>query len=291
MPILLWCILLLSCTAEESENLDLVANRTLEITEPLILLDQSYGPHLQHKYDIYLPAGRLASKTPVLVLIHGGGWTDGDKGGMNFMVEHFRMLFPDHAIANIDYALANPPEVPAFPNQFEDVELFLDHLESKIDAYRILPAFGFVGISAGAHLGMMVDYKYDATDRVKMVCNIVGPADLTDPHYIESPYFETYFELFTGPQYTSPEEAMVQLSPITHVTTQSSPTLMFYGFADPMVPWENGEVLSQALSTYQVSNGLSVYEGGHFFNWEPADLFNMYEQIESFVWKHLPVAP
>jgi len=41
-------------------------------------LNVSYGTDASQKMDIYLPAGRITTTTKVIILIHGGGWNQGD---------------------------------------------------------------------------------------------------------------------------------------------------------------------------------------------------------------------
>ena len=37
--------------------------------------------------DIYLPANRSVTATKVIIMIHGGGWTGGDKADFNVMID------------------------------------------------------------------------------------------------------------------------------------------------------------------------------------------------------------
>lgn len=41
--------------------------------------DIAYGTHPRQKFDVYLPQG--AKNAPMIVMMHGGGWTTGDKSG------------------------------------------------------------------------------------------------------------------------------------------------------------------------------------------------------------------
>jgi acetyl esterase/lipase len=61
-----------ACSTDDGENSDL---KTAEATE---LKNISYGADAQQTYDIYLPKNRSLN-TRVMLLIHGGGWTSGDK--------------------------------------------------------------------------------------------------------------------------------------------------------------------------------------------------------------------
>ena len=289
IPFVLCMLAATACTVEDATNLPDQSSDLLQFgPEAEVILNQSYGPNPNQIFDIYLPEDRSEANTPVLVLIHGGGWTGGDKANMDFMVAEFLTRFPNHAIVNTNYVLADPPMVPAFPNQFVDIDRLLDHIQAQSSNYQVAPRFGLFGISAGAHLALMSDYRYDPQDRIKMVGSMVGPTDLTDPFYINNSSFEDFLPLFFE---TSTNEtnggAMATLSPINYVDGDCSPTLLFYGQSDPLVPVSNGEDLSQSLSEYMVSNNLTVYSGGHFFNWPPADLENMYGQIAGFVASYL----
>ncbi len=159
--------------------------------EAISMMDVAYGDHPQQKYDIYLPADRTSSKTKVLLLVHGGGWIEGDKSSMTPFIELIKERHPQHAIVNMNYILATitPGVTPAFPNQFLDIDEVIEKLVAEKETLQILPQFGMIGTSAGAHLSLMYDFVYDTEDRVKFVVDIVGPTDFTDPFYSEDPNF------------------------------------------------------------------------------------------------------
>jgi len=133
--------------------------------------------------DVYLPGGRDASVTKVIVLIHGGGWFSGKKEDMfGYAVGFFRSTFPRFAIVNMGYRLTSEAS-PAYPKQLEDISLVLKFITEKQTEYKIMPRFGLVGVSAGGHLSMLYGYAVDKSVQVNAICNFVGPTDLTDPAY------------------------------------------------------------------------------------------------------------
>ncbi len=69
--ILFSSLLIVSC---QKENNQLPTSLT-EKTE----LNVSYGTDASQKMDIYLPPGRTTAATKAIILIHGGGWSSGDK--------------------------------------------------------------------------------------------------------------------------------------------------------------------------------------------------------------------
>ncbi|MBK7289651.1 MAG: hypothetical protein IPI78_05040 [Chitinophagaceae bacterium] len=63
------------------------------------MLNVAYGTDAQQKMDIYLPANRTATNTKVLILIHGGGWTSGDKTDFSSaLIDTLNKRFPNYAI-------------------------------------------------------------------------------------------------------------------------------------------------------------------------------------------------
>ena len=274
-----------SCSSDDSNSDD---TNTIPLEETM-LLNVTYGSHSQQIYDIYLPANRSTTKTKVLVLVHGGGWTGGDKSDMDEFIDLIKLNHPDHAIVNINYVLAIPPSIPAFPNQFLDLETVISQLTNLKDEYHILPEFGLIGTSAGAHISLMYDYLYDSNDQVKMVCDIVGPSDFTDPFYADDPLFELALAAFIDENAYPPETNLAEItSPLFHVSNNSSPTIMFYGIDDPLVPLSNGNLLDEALTNNTVTHNYTIYQGGHG-DWSDENINNLKEQLILFINTHLPV--
>ncbi len=116
-----------SCTKDSTEtNVD-----GLNPTEYYQELDISYGPSNHQKFDLYLPRNR-SNTTKVIVLVHGGGWSGGDKVDMNAFKDIMRLDLPDIAIVNINYRLADANHNP-YPMQIEDLTSVIDHLKEKQD--------------------------------------------------------------------------------------------------------------------------------------------------------------
>ncbi len=245
-------------------------------------MNVSYGSNEQEKYDLYLPADRSSEKTKVIALVHGGGWTGGDKADMDFLIPYIKLRHPNHAIVNINYVLADI-NTPAFPNQFLDVDAVINKLTSEKEDLQILPQFALIGASAGAHISLMYDYAYDLDDQVKMVGDIVGPSDFTDPFYSENPDFSFLMAALVDENAYPPGTNYAEvLSPALRVSNASSPTLLFYGNADPLVPLSNATTLNAALNTALIDHNFTVYEGGHG-DWAANDIEDMKTQISAYI--------
>jgi len=277
---------LFSCSSESNSD------SQMQQEEPLMAETRenvSYGSDPQQVYDIYLPEGRTSSKTKVIVLVHGGGWTAGDKADMTAFIDIIQTNHPDHAIVNMNYVLATL-DTPAFPNQFLDIDRVISKLTSEAEALQIIPEFGLIGTSAGAHLSLQYDYVYDTEDRVKFVADIVGPTDFTDPFYANDPNFQAALEFFVDESaYPNTTNYAAAVSPALQVSASSSPSILFYGNSDPLVPLSNGETLKTALTAAEVTNSISVYEGGHGDDWSEADKLDLQIQLSAFINNHLQI--
>jgi len=270
-----------SCTDTIDEQVDAII---LEQTE---VLDVIYGTDAQQKYDIYLPQGRTSETTKVFILVHGGSWVSGDKSDMNFMVDLLKQRFPDYAIVNINYRLATLGTSP-FPMQTDDISSIINDLKSKGDNYQITNDYGFIGISAGAHLSMLFSYKYDASNDVEMVCSIVGPTNFTDDNYVNNPSYSqmaTLFQTLTGVSYTNNSQYYENISPYHVVTATAPPTILFYGGQDELIPTSQGVDMHAKLDVLGVTNEFTLYETeGH--GWTGLNAIDTNDKLSAFITSH-----
>lgn len=244
------------------------------------LYNISYGSHPQQKFDLYLPANRSANTTKTLILVHGGGWTSGDKADMNYVANIVKQYLPGYAVANMNYRLASSGN-PAFPMQIQDLQAVVGQLKNSAD-YEISDDFGFIGVSAGGHLSLLYSYAYNANNDVKMVASIVGPTDFTDPNYQNDPALVAAFAAVTGVNYADDPGYYQQLSPLYRATATAAATALFYGNADPLVPTTQGVNLHNKLNQLGVYNEFYLYQGGHG-NWSLADQLDAYAKLVAFI--------
>ncbi|MEH6407833.1 MAG: alpha/beta hydrolase [Leeuwenhoekiella sp.] len=283
---LLLILVVNSCSSSDSEENPPQEEAPLSAET---LTNVSYGEDSEQVYDIYLPENRAATYTKVLVLIHGGSWTQGDKADMETYVSLLKSKLPDYAIANVNYKLAAPPSTTAFPDQFLDIKTIIDDISSKSTEYSIMPEFGLIGTSAGAHLALQVDYVYDDNDMVKMIASIVGPTDFTDPFYTQNPNYALALPLLIDTSaYPENSNFAKDASPAFQVTAKSSPTIMFYGSNDELVPVSNGQLLQSKLEAAGVVNDLTIYEGGHG-TWSESSNIDLQTKMVDFIKTYLKI--
>jgi acetyl esterase/lipase len=260
-------------------NSDSVTEQMYDTSTEKSLYNVSYGSNNQQVFDLYLPANRTTN-TKTLLLVHGGGWTEGDKADMNYVINIIKQYLPGYAIANINYRLASTGN-PAFPMQIDDLAAVVSKLKNT-DEYVISDNFGFIGVSAGGHLSMLYSYAYNTNNNVKMVCSIVGPTDFTDVNYTSNPFMVQLFQTATGIDYTTNPSFYQQISPLSRATSNSPPTILFYGNQDPLIPTTQGVNLHARLDQLGVYNEFNLYNGGHG-DWSLPDQLDAYGKMVTFV--------
>jgi len=281
MKILLFITLLIFVISScQKENIvDSGTTTAVEKTE----LNLTYGTDPAQKMDIYLPTGRTSSSTKVIILIHGGAWTQQDKTDFTPYVDTLKRRLPGFAIFNINYRLATGA-INFFPTQENDVKTAIGFIFSRTDEYRISQKFVLLGASAGAHLSMLQAYKYTNPVIIKAVVDFFGPADITDmynnPASILAP--PAAIAAVVGATPASNPVLYQQSSPINFVTTQSPPTIILQGGADVLVSPSQSVALHTKLQTMGVVNQYVFYPTENH-GWVGADLTDSFDKIQAFL--------
>src|SRR5665647_178138 len=153
-------LLLSSCKKPPSAN------------EEQLIMDLSYGEGAQQKMDIYLPDDRSRAATKTIVVIHGGGWVEGDKSEMNPYVDTLRKLLPGYAIVNLNYRLAYNNSVNLFPAQENDVKSAIEYYLGHAEEYMVSDDLVLLGASAGGHPVSYTHLRAHETDSY-LVCRLL----------------------------------------------------------------------------------------------------------------------
>ena len=158
-----------------------------------IIKDTSYGSDARNKMDIYLPAGRTGT-TNVIVMLHGGGWTAGDKNEMNFLVDRFRAKWPQVAIINMNYRYANGSTIVC-NTILSDIRRAIELVVNNKKTFQVSDKVALLGGSAGAHLALQYAYTQNQDGRIKCVADLFGPSVLNDWQLYNSVFPLNYKEL------------------------------------------------------------------------------------------------
>jgi len=248
--------------------------------------DVSYGAGAAQKMDVYLPASRSSDTTKVIVLVHGGAWTSGDKADFDSVVLALKAQLPSYAIFNINYSLATITGANLWPGQMDDVNSALSFIIGKKAEYRVNTGkIIMLGASAGAHLALLQAYRFNTGGNIKAVVDLFGPADIVDLYnHPADPAYPQLLSIWLKGTPTTAAAAYTAASPIQHITTQAPPTIIFHGTADDVVPIGQSAALKAALTTKGVTNEYYTYNGQKH-GWVGTDLLDTYTKAIAFITK------
>ena len=244
----------------------------------------AYGSDALQVMDIFLPEGRNVENTKTLFIIHGGGWTGGDKGDMAETVAYLKKELPQYAFVNVNYRLASNNAVNVFPTQEEDIKNAVNFYLNKSAEYLVSEDIVMGGASACAHLAMLHSYKNDPGRHVKAVVDFFGPTDLVA---LWNEGLIQQWALFAaiGNLYTADPDIYFKSSPINFITQQSPPTIALQGGADIIVIPAQTTLLINKLTEQGVKNQL-VYYPLESHGWTGANLLDSYSKIIAFIKEH-----
>jgi acetyl esterase/lipase len=255
-----------------------------------VTLNVSYGASAAQKMDVHLPAGRSVSETKVMVMIHGGGWTGGDKNDFASILDTLKKRLPGYAIFNINYRLsANPNNI--FPTQELDVKAALEFIRNQSTGYRISDKIVLLGASAGAHLALLQAYKYSAPIKPRAVVSFFGPGDLTEMYNNpagNNPFLSLALASAIGATPAQNQAIYEQSSPATFINSSNAvPTILFHGSADPLVSASQSAIVQNKLASANISSEYILYPGGGHGDWSAAIYTDAFNKIEQFLSTHV----
>jgi acetyl esterase/lipase len=211
----------------------------------------AYGPHPMQVADRYRGRGR-AGEAPVLIQVHGGGWTGGRRGWQGRPLVH-RMARRGWVVFDLEYRLS--PKA-TYPDQLADVKRAIAWIRAGAAAHGADPAFiAVTGGSAGGHLAALAALTagdpayqpgFEAADTSVQAClPVYGVHDLLDaagrPKW---PYLATHV-LKVAPE--DDPEGWRRASPVRCARAERPPFLIAHGGADSLVHPDDSRRLLAAL--------------------------------------------
>lgn len=198
--------------------------------------DIEYGQDPLQKLDIHHLKNEEGQKRPVIVFIHGGGWTSEDKSNTRFSA--IAWINKGYTVVSINYRLA--PNVK-HPDQINDCAMAFKWVIENINNYGGDPDnIAVIGHSAGAHLTALLitdeklHKKYNI-DMKKVKCWI--PVSGIFDFNLEENYLPEILNLSIHAMLDDKDKDVC--SPILHVTGQEPPCLIIHGGDDWLVPRSN----------------------------------------------------
>ena len=230
------------------------------------------------KLDAHIPEG--PGPSPAIILVHGGGWTNGHKT-VNFVHALFPILDrTGMAWFTIDYRLA--PKHP-YPAARLDVEAAIRWVQKNAKQYKVNPKkIALMGESAGAHLVNLVGTRNDLG--VAAVVSFYGPVDLVrfaQSRFEHRPMTENMKSFFLIDGYNEAAKPKLRAaSPDTYLNPKTPPFLIVHGTKDEQVPYDQGVLHVELLKKRGIPvEMITVPDGIHgVMNWEKDPRFHTYKQ-------------
>ncbi len=256
----------------------------------------------ENKLDVYTPADAKAP-TPVVIVIHGGGWVEGTKEERVLeMMPYLQMGF---AAVNVEYRLGRISLAPA---AVEDCRcalhwVFANAKKFNFDPNRVV----LQGGSAGGHLALMTgmltpaagfdrecrtpmdnywsaDPGTNADPRVAAIVNWFGISDVLDE--LHGPNAKGYAVVWLGDQ-PNADEIAKRVSPINYVTAGLPPIITIHGDKDALVPYEQSVHLHKALDAANVPNQLFTVPGANHGGFTYEQNQKAWAAVRQFLQQHV----
>ncbi len=201
----------------------------------------------------------------LVVMIHGGGWTTGDKTDERVRDFILRLASIGYTAASINYRLATPGGDNLFPTAIEDVRCALRWMLANAATYDADPSrVVAAGASAGGHLALMLLLAGDAggfdgacssTEPFALAgaIDFYGPSDIRAGTFAD-PLGEVLIAAFLGDTAANVPDVAERASPITYLEASDLPPLILHGAGDGVVPVEQSRDLQAAFEDLGIAS-------------------------------------
>lgn len=264
--------------------------------------------NLSLNLDIYQPKKLTREHLPVLIFLHGGGWTKGNKEVIHQNYREYilaELIKNQFCVISINYTLLDKKTHLEQPLQ--DIQDALRWVAKNADTYHLdINNVGIWGSSAGGHLALLTAYNQEknAPFDLKYVIDFFGPTDLeklfrTDASTvllnllkISSPdryeLRKAKIQELTGIDITKNKKAAqikcAELSPIHYVNKTTIPTLIFHGKEDSIVDISQSMLLKNSLEQNKIYHQFHILEKAKhsFSNISQAEAYNIAKKTIDF---------
>ena len=269
--------------------------------------DLPYGDGVLNKFDLYLPSDRTRA-TKLVLYIHAGGFTGGDKADDANIAKHFASR--GYVGATINYTLRADTNNVSIKDMSNEIKRGVDAVvEAARERGYPLDGMAIAGGSAGGTLALIYAYRDAPTAPVpvKAVISMVGPAGfdpanwfgLTDDYASDdtSGAGAAFVSILTGDMVTP---AMMRsgaykkvLEPITAealFSPDAPPTLVAYGQLDKVAPFAASAGFVEKLKTSAVPHDVLVFpNSGHALNRDPEMGSELGKKISQYLDRYVPL--
>jgi acetyl esterase/lipase len=244
-----------------------------------VLSGLSYGKEASNKYDLYLPKNLdPKADAPLLLLIHGGSWTEGSRGDMAYACKYYAK----HGCitATMDYSLVSDQNDVTIKTMLDEITACIEALKKRLEKEGFHPPkLAVGGFSAGGHLALLYAYSRasESAIPVAFVFDKVGPVSFHREFWgdrIAAMLIGYGARIQVDPKKLDTPEmkaAADALSPLHFVGPKSVPTVFAYGGKDTLVKPIHRDELAKALEAHHVPNIRVDFPKSNHMLWDNPD--------------------
>ena len=255
------------------------------------------GAARKEKADLYRPLDQDKTKPlPAIVVIHGGGFNDGDKARGRELNIAENLTLKGYVCLSINYKLRRTQGQVTWPQSVHDAKAAVRYLRKEAANLGVDPEkIGVIGCSAGCNLAMMLattgpadgfdavkgEPYQDISARVACAVGFYGAVDLLNYHDMK---------MFAKTREEAPE-LYKRGSPLTYLDATDAPMLLVHGTADETVPLSQSETFLRVAKEKGASCALEVIPGApHTFDLQPKQR-DLRPLVTAFFDQHLKGKP
>ena len=238
-----------------------------------VLSNIPYGKSNQQNYDVYFENNR--SNNPLLIYVHGGGWTKGDKSSFADFSKQYANK--GYTVVSLNYRYLHLPQV-GMKEMISDVKSGIEKALHNATIYHANPKKVVVmGESAGAQLLFMAVSKLDKNKISVAIFN-----SMTTSLYKHS---EKKQQRLSGIKDAKQRKAWLNAySPISHLNHYYTPTLVLHSLDDKVVSSSHLQVLDlQSVIYNQNITPLWISYGAHPLAPDTKSMQLGYQDIEKHI--------
>jgi acetyl esterase/lipase len=236
-----------------------------------ITRDVAYAERLSRtlKLDIYAPDRPASAPRTAVIVLHPGGWSDGDKSGP-FTPHDAALAAKGMVVFDAQYRFSDEIH---WPGQLDDMRALIRWVKSQAAVYGIDPErVVLLGRSSGGHLALsaaMMATGEHADTAVAGVISFYGLSNL----FITGQTVDHRIAALVGGQPDAMLDTYFEASPLHHVHADAPPVLLIHGERDRVVWPIHTEQMRWALRYKRVPVAvLRVPWGHHAFDGSPGGL-------------------
>lgn len=270
--------------------------------------DLPYGDGEANKFDLYLPKDSTKGSYGLVVYLHAGGFTSGDKSGDAQMLSW--LCSKGYVACGINYTLRTASNDVSVFDQSNEIKAAIPQVVKAAEAegYSI-DRLVMAGGSAGHTLAMLYAYRdaVEAPVPVVLTFGAVGPSSFHtedwDNYGFDRNTEESnqgaagLFGVMAGAEITAEEiksgsylKKVKPISAVDWITPNSAPTVVAYGTHDRIQPFKACLRLKAALEENGVDHQyFECTHSGHGLQNDNAVYRQWMETVEAYLDKYVPV--